>query len=99
MRLWEVSPLREIALLGRQEARIKSIAISPDGREVASCGDDKMISLWDIEDRRLISHIGIHTAPVLSVAFSTDGKQLACGEQESVRVFTRRRGLWGFRLD
>lgn len=99
VRLWEVSPLREIALLGRHEARIKSIAISPDGREVASCGDDKMLSLWDIEDRRLISHIGIHTAPVLSVAFSADGKRLACGEQESVRVFTRHRRLWGYRLD
>ncbi|HSB10718.1 MAG TPA: protein kinase [Blastocatellia bacterium] len=100
VRLWEVSPLREIALLGRHEARIKSVMFSPDGSQVASSGDDQMISLWDVGGRRLISHIGTHTAPVLSVAFSPDGKRLACGEQEkSVRIFTRHRALWGFRLD
>ena len=48
----------------------------------------------------MITRIGTRTAPVLSVAFSPDGKQLASGEQDkSVRVYTRRRTLWGYRLD
>jgi eukaryotic-like serine/threonine-protein kinase len=41
-----------------------------------------------------------HTAPVYAVAFSPDGRQLLSGEHDhSVRLYTRRRTLWGWRLD
>jgi eukaryotic-like serine/threonine-protein kinase len=100
VRLWEIEPLREIALLGRHASRVKSVAFSPDGLEVASAGDDRNIYLWDVSGRRLITSIGTHTAPVLSVAFSPDGKKLvAGGHDDSVRVFTRHSALWGKRLD
>jgi WD40 repeat protein len=37
---------------------------------------------------------------VLSIAFSPDGKQIVSGERDhSVRLYTRRRALWGWRLD
>ncbi len=98
--LLEANPLREIAVLGRHSARVKSIDFSPDGERIVSSSDDQTIAMWDVKGRSMITRIGTHTAPVISVAFAPDGMRLASGEQDkSVRIYTRHRTLWGYRLD
>jgi WD40 repeat protein len=75
------------------------VVFSPDGSRLASASDDQTICLWDVRSRKLITRIGTHSSPVLSLAFSPDGQQIISGEQDhSVRLYTRRRSLWGWRI-
>lgn len=100
IRLWQAEPLRPLGELGKHSARIKAVAFSPDGLEAVSCGDDKQIKLWDVRRRRLIRTIGEHSSPIYSIAFSCDGKHIVSGEHDrTVRLYTRRRTLFGWKLD
>ena len=99
VQLWSAHPLKPTAVLGRHAARIKSVVFSPNGQQIASAGDDKMIALWDVSRRKLVTTVGTHTSPIYAIAFSPDGQRLISGEHDhSVRIYTRHREVWGFRL-
>ncbi len=59
---------------------VDAVAFSPDGRTLATAGDDRAVVLWDLTDpaqpRRLRQPLD-HTDEVLSVAFAPDGRTLA----------------------
>ena len=60
--LWRFSR-REVALLGRHDAPVRRIDLSPDGRTLASCDAAGGIILWDahrvaLAGRRLSGHSG-----------------------------------------
>ena len=100
VQLWSVDPLQRVAVIGRHAARVKAVAFSPDGKQIVSSSDDKTIALWNVGSRSLAARIGTHIAPVRSIAFSPDGKHIVSGEHDrSVRIHTRHRVLWGYRLD
>jgi WD40 repeat protein len=97
--LWDVEPLRPVALVGRHATRLKSVAFSPDGRRVVSAGNDAMIALWDVRSRRQLARVGTFQSPVFSVAYAPNGEQItAAGFDGTVRTYTRRRTLWGHTL-
>jgi len=68
---------RCIQTLTEHSDTVKAIAISPDGKIIASGGFDQTIKLWQLETGQLIDTLTGHSSTVTSLAFSPDGQTLA----------------------
>jgi hypothetical protein len=55
------------------------VALTADGKILASAGTGKTIDLWDVASGKQLHTLKGHTAPLFKVAFSPDGKTLASG--------------------
>ncbi|MGD2181440.1 WD40 repeat domain-containing protein [Lusitaniella coriacea] len=53
------------------------IALSPDGKLIATGREDGMTWLWEVATSKLLQKFQGHESVVISVAFSSDGKHLA----------------------
>ena len=64
-------------LLKGHTGYIWCIAFRPDGKVLASAGQDRTVRLWDVNTRQQIRTFGINVYPTSNITFSPDGKTLA----------------------
>lgn len=63
---------------------IRAVAVSPDGKTVASCGNDNAVRLWKASDGSAVRTLEGHTSHVYNVAFHPDGDRLASCDLKGV---------------
>lgn len=63
---------------------VRSAAVSPDGRLLATCGNDHLVKLWSAGDGSLVRELRGHTQHVYSVAFHPTGQHLVSADLRGV---------------
>src|SRR5262249_48526992 len=70
-----------------------AFTFSPDGRRLASVGEDNLARLWDAATGALLVTCRGHTSKVLGAAFSPDGARLVTTSSDgTVRQWDTRTG-------
>lgn len=63
---------------------IRAISYSPNGRMLATAGNDNVVRLWNPDDGKMIRELTGHTRNIYALAFHPDGKSLASGDLKGV---------------
>jgi WD40 repeat protein len=71
---WDLNSLKLIRRSKSHEGAVLSLDLSPDGKQLVSCGEDGTIRIWDVATGKETRKIDPVTAT--KVVFSGDGKRL-----------------------
>jgi serine/threonine protein kinase len=85
--LWDVPQKKALGTLSHLD-QITALALTADGKVLASASSDKTIKLWDVAKKESITTWLAHQETIASLAFSADGKTLASGSRDkTVKVW------------
>jgi WD40 repeat protein len=94
LRLWNIQNSEYRSFRGHTDA-IRAVAVSPDGRFLASGGSngDPKIKLWSVQDGQCLRNLSGHSYEIRSMAFSSDGRILASGSTDrTIRLWSTQTG-------
>jgi WD40 repeat protein/serine/threonine protein kinase len=88
VKLWDAATGKEAQPLRGSGVSARTVAFSPDSRQLAAAGLDKVVYLWDVATGDAVRTLKGHDGWIMSVAYRPDGKQLATASEDgTVRLW------------
>jgi dipeptidyl aminopeptidase/acylaminoacyl peptidase len=81
--MFDVAGAKQKRTLPKTHGHVFALALSPDGKILASAGQDKTISLWNVATGAELASLIGHEEPIRSLAFSPQGTVLASGSHDT----------------
>jgi WD40 repeat protein len=85
------APVGLVSILGGPDGhrgQVRSVAIAPNGKMLASCGMDKTIRIWNLSTGQLLHTLNGHQDCVHAIAVSPDNQTVAsAGEDGTIRLW------------
>lgn len=86
--------VQERKRLKRHQGGVYTVNFSPDGKIIASAGDDGQIILWTSEGKMIGSPISGHKQAVMALKFSYNNQLIASGSlDKTIKIWTTLGGL------
>src|SRR5215468_10813188 len=89
-RVWDVATAQERAPLRHSD--ITLARLSPDGKRMATAGDDRVLKIWDMTTGAPVGEPVQHEYRLNALAFSPDGRRVVTASEGSVRVWDTESG-------
>ncbi|HWE04555.1 MAG TPA: c-type cytochrome domain-containing protein [Tepidisphaeraceae bacterium] len=75
--IWSLPDFKPVGIIEGHRDAVYALAVSADGKKLATGSYDQTIAVWDIESRKREHQLIGHNGAVFGVAFRPDGKVLA----------------------
>lgn len=98
MRFWAMGTGKKIDDLRAHSLAVLAVAVSPDGRTIASAGLDAAVNLWNGFNREYLSSFLLHGNSILSLAITPDSQTLVSGGLDGIRVWNLKFGRPAYTL-
>lgn len=90
-RVWNIETAQERTELRRSEIILAKL--SPDGRRMATAGQDRVLQIWDTATGATVGQPVAHEYRITAVAFSPDGRRVVTADEGgSARVWNTESG-------
>ncbi|MFX1258959.1 MAG: ATP-binding protein, partial [Promethearchaeota archaeon] len=90
IRLFDVTILKEKAILKGHTSRIEDLIFTQDGKNLISCSNDKTLRIWDPETGVTKSVLKGHTSKIITCVLSPNNKLVASicdGNDPTIRIW------------
>jgi WD40 repeat protein len=89
IQLWDCQTGEVIGILAGHDGNINCMALSPDGRTIATGSNDCKIKLWDWQTQQELAVFSGHWQQITALSFTPDGQQLVSGSYDgSIRIWS-----------